>query len=449
MVGEAHGDGVEDEGSEVHLAPVEGEQAGLDLGDEQRVVGQQGQLLGLGDDRAHEVLPGLEGDVGLLEDQLGESADRHQGSAKIVCDDPDELALRAVVVPQEGVRPLQLLVEAQVLHGHPGLAGNGKEQAQVFLHEGRSARPIGDEDETQDLGPGAHRRDDDGVDSELRHELREESRVGLCLVGEQGTVLAEVPPRADLAVHVVARPVDLIRLEAEGLVPAHHLAALALEEEHEALARPESLGALAREVPVESLRARREGEGPGDLVQAEQLLHLPVELATLGLGSEQGPDPEVQLGGVEGLANDFVGLHEESRVGGALEKNDGEVRQGLADSADQGRDGRVGIVEGDEEEVRAPFDDGLDHAPAPLDEADTVARGPEEPSHVLSTSHVGMKDGDVARRSGPPDDHAFSGEPPLAGRRAMFVKRPTMDLRAPRAMGFTMYESPPAARPAA
>ncbi len=59
VLGEPEGHGVEDERAEVDLAQVEGELAGLDLGDEQRVVGEEGEVLGLADHGAHELLAAL------------------------------------------------------------------------------------------------------------------------------------------------------------------------------------------------------------------------------------------------------------------------------------------------------------------------------------------------------------------------------------------------------
>ena len=54
--------------------------------------------------------------------------------------------------------------------------------------------------------------------------------------------------------------------------------------------------------------ASREGERPRHLVEAQELLALALEDALRGLGLEQAPDPDPQLGGVRGLAQDLVGL---------------------------------------------------------------------------------------------------------------------------------------------
>ena len=97
VAGEPEGHRLQDEGGQLHVLPFVLDLARLHPADEERVVGEPGQVVGLVHDRLHELLAALQGEVGVLQDELGEAADGHERAAEVVGDDGHELALHPVV----------------------------------------------------------------------------------------------------------------------------------------------------------------------------------------------------------------------------------------------------------------------------------------------------------------------------------------------------------------
>ena len=284
--------------------------------------------------------------------------------------------------------------------------------------------------------PAGHGRDHERLQAELAHEVGEEAGVGLGLVREQGPVLAEVPARAGLAVHEVAQAQDLLGGEAVAGGLGHHLPALLVVEQDRPRARRASCSAHWRAMcPKSASSPPGQGEGPGHLVEAEQLLALALEHALLGLGLEQAAHPHLQLHRVGGLADDLVGLR--GGVGDVVlvEDDDGQVgAQGLAHACGPPcpRWGRrwTGRPAGGRGRSRGPA--GCTRRPL----GTTVTRWPVSRSIFASASARSMSSWTRAMcpRGTPPRRLT-----PCPGRAdlSMLVKRATMLRRAARAMGFT------------
>ena len=160
MVGQSQRNRVQDEGAHLDLAKVEAELARLDLRDQERVVGQEREVIRLADDRLHELVTGLDREIVLFQHQLRKAADRHERLPEIVGHDAHELALQAVVRLQELVCFLDLVVQPQILDGDGGLAGQGQQQIEVLFGEQRAPDTIGDRQQAEDLRPPGDRDDE-------------------------------------------------------------------------------------------------------------------------------------------------------------------------------------------------------------------------------------------------------------------------------------------------
>ncbi len=356
-------------------------------------------MLGLADDRPHELLAGLDRQVGLLQHQLGEAPDGHQGLAEIVGHHPHELALQAVVLLEEHVGLLDLVVEAQVLDRDGGLAGQGQEQVQVLVGEQPELFTVGDREKAQDRRPPGDGDQHQRAHLQLRHQARQQPGVLGRLVGEQWAVLAEVPPGAGLAVHRVAHPLHLLGGEAEARGLGDELTPLAVVEQHQAAPGLQHLGAVLGDVTKEGLGASGQGEGPGHLVEPEELTALLLQRSALGLVPKHPAHPHQELAGLEGLGAEHV-VDLLGRVVGVEVVEDQDPRvgaEGLTDSAHDGGHRWVDQRERGEEEVGGGVDHLLDDPAAGNDYRDPMAGGAEDVGEILSPLGVLVDDGDMAR----------------------------------------------------
>ena len=359
-------------------------------------------MVGLADDRAHELVARLRREVLFLEHELGEPADRHQRPAEVVGHDADELALEAVVLLEQRVGLLELVVEAQVLDRDRGLAGEGQQEIQVVVREGRASDPVRHREEAEDLRPPRDGGDHERLQLQLGRQLRQEPGVRLGLVREQRPVLAEVPAAVRLAVHLVAHPLDLLGGEAEAGRLAHQLAPLRVVEQQEPALRLQHLRAVAREVAVEGVRAADEREGPGHLVEPQQLAGLLLQDAPLGELPQEPRHPDLQLGRLERLGPlHVVHLRRRALRVEAVEHEDAHVAaEGLAHALDHRRHGRVAQRVRREEQVGRAVHDAL-HDPAPReDHRHAVPGRAQQPRQLLGALRVFVDEGDVPERPG-------------------------------------------------
>ena len=214
----------------------------------------------------------------------------------------------------------------------------------------------------------------------------------------------------------------------------HHLPALVVVEQHRPALGLELLHALAGDVAEESLLAPGQGEGPGHLVEAQELLALALKHPVLGLDPQEPAHPHLQLGGIGGLADDLRGLRRSVADVVLVEDHHRKVGpQGLAHAA---RDrSHVGVDDGerDQEEVGPAVQDLLDDPPAGDDDGDAVADPAEHLRERLGPLDVFVDEGDMSEGDAALEGHAWPGLPV----RSMLVKRVTIERRAARAMGFT------------
>ena len=407
VVGEPERHRFQDEGAQVDLAEVEAELSRLDLRDEQRVVGQQREVVRLTDDRLHELVARLDREVVLFQDQLREASDRHERPAEVVGHDAHELALQAVVLLQQLVGSLELVVQPQVLDGDRDLAGQGQQQVEVLVGERPVTDPIGHREKTEDRRPSRDRDDEQRPHPQLLDKPGYEARVRRGLVREQRSVLPEVPARAGLTVHRVAHALELLGRQSESGGLPDELAAIGVEEEHQAALGLQHLGRVARDVAEKGLPSSGERELPRHPVQPEELVRLLLKHAPLGLLGQKPAHPHHELTRLQRLGAHHL-VHIGRRVPRIEVVEDQDPRVGaerLPHALDDRRHRRVDQRQRRQDQVGGVVDDLLDDPPSRYDHADAVTGGAEDVRQGFGALRVLVDDGYAARRSRSRDVH--------------------------------------------
>ncbi len=170
-------------------------------------------------------------------------------------------------------------------------------------------------------------------------------------------------------------------------------------EQEQAALRPQHLGGVTGDLAEEGLGAPGEREGPGHLVEPQQLTRLLLQRALQTELAHEARHAELQLGAMQGLrALHVVRLRRCALRTGAVEDQDPHVVRERAAHVAHDR-GHVWERVRDEHHVGRAVHDGLDHVPAGAGEARFVAGALQQTRQLLGTLGVLVDDHHLARRT--------------------------------------------------
>ena len=262
-----------------------------------------------------------------------------------------------------------------------------------------------------------------------------------------GAVEPEVPALARLALDRIVQLGQERPVQSEPRALADHLVPLGVVEKQQALLGAQRLGRMACDLPEQRLGSARQRGRPRRPGPGRELLVARVQQASLGLGPHGQAHAQVQLAGVDGLADDVVRLRGRRAVLTAQhQQHQHFAPQRAAQLAHQRlRPGRSERRRG-QDQVGIGLAELFERLQRIGHDGDGVAGRLEHVAQGLGPALVAVQDGDVTARrrcalARGACAHDFSSDGWPLGPfepRPMLVNRLAMERNAARAIGFTM-----------